>query len=170
VYLAFGPPVKSLKYVPLILLNEADADHLDVLTENQVFLLPTTTTETTSSSKIFEILRTAIAGAQIANTNAGYSSPVKYHLASKNQWSKLTPGSRHVFPVLLANSLVGADNRAAPPSESTTPVIQTPPPRATPSSSKSKCSILDSVYLISMCTIRPHTINHLRINLHAFLG
>jgi hypothetical protein len=131
--------------VPLILLNEADADHLDVLTGNvltgnQVLLLPTTTTETTSSSKIFEIQRTAIAGAQIANTNAGYSSPVKYHLASKIQWSKLTPGSCHVFPVSLAKSLVGSDNSAAPPSESTTPVVQTPPPRATPSSSKSKCS------------------------------
>jgi hypothetical protein len=64
-----------LKYVPLILLNEADADQLDVLTGDQVLLLLTSTTEATSSSKIFEIQQTAVAGAQIANTNAGYIHP-----------------------------------------------------------------------------------------------
>jgi SpoVK/Ycf46/Vps4 family AAA+-type ATPase len=136
------PPVKSLKYAPLILLNEADADQLDVLTGDQVLLLLTTTTETTSSSKTLEIQQTAIARAQIANTSAGYSSPVKYSLAPKTQRSKLTPGSCHIFPVSLANSLVGAEHSAAaPPNEPTTPVVQTPPPRATPSSSsKSKFS------------------------------
>jgi hypothetical protein len=58
--------------VPLILLNEADANQLDVLMRDQVLLPLTTATETTSSTKIFEIQQTAIAGAQIANTNAGY--------------------------------------------------------------------------------------------------
>ena len=130
-----SPPVKSLKYAPTILLNEADSDHLDVITGDQVFLLSTTTCEEQSSSSTLKLIHTAIAQVHVVTNHK--SSPVKSPLGTKtNVRSKLTPGNCHIFPVSLAEAFLGP-LLLSEPTMTTTETPATPPVIAkTPPTSK----------------------------------
>lgn len=130
-------PSKSMKYTPTIILHELDADCLDVISGDEVFLI-----STSDSSTLGEDMHAAIAKVHV-NTNGQGLSPSKNHLNIKQRVKKLTSGHCHVYPTSLANSILGKEkeSRSIPetlhPAAPETPVAKTPPTTSTPSSSKS---------------------------------
>lgn len=130
---------KSMKYEPSILLNEVDADALDVIPGDEVILI-----SVADSATIVEDMHAAIAKVHVLSSQS--SSPVKSPMHAKQRGKKLTSGNCHISPTSLANSFLRKDteNRAfsdmrSPPSPKT-PEVKTPPAVPTPSSSKSKFS------------------------------
>lgn len=125
-------PNKSLKYTPLIILTEHDADRLDVLGGDEVVLF-----STTGDGMYLRVESAAVAAVRTASN--GPSTPGSLDVGQR---SKLSPGHCHVFPVSLANTLSesGEASTAPIPETPATPIPKPSPVAATPSPSKSKFS------------------------------
>lgn len=125
-------PNKSLKYSPLIILTEHDADRLDVLGGDQVLLI-----STTGDATCLQVKSAAVAAVRTASN--GPSTPGSLDIGQR---SKLSPGHCHVFPVSLANTLSESGEASTPtiPATPATPIPKPAPAAATPSPSKSKFS------------------------------
>ncbi|CAJ1949538.1 unnamed protein product [Cylindrotheca closterium] len=126
---------KSMKYSPTLFLNQVDADSLDLINGDEVFIL----SDATSSEDVYA----SLAKVQIYDSSEKLNSPVKSPVSSKK--GRLSPGSCHIHPVTLANDVLGIQassksNEADIPPTPKTPVPTTPVPVPTPSSSKSKFS------------------------------
>jgi SpoVK/Ycf46/Vps4 family AAA+-type ATPase len=98
-------PSKSMKYTPTIILNELDADSLDVLYGDEVFLISGSDSSMLGEG---EDVHAAIAKVHV-NTNSQGVSPSKTHLSMKQRVKKLTSGHCHVYPTSLANSILGKE-------------------------------------------------------------
>jgi transitional endoplasmic reticulum ATPase len=125
-------PNRSLKYSPLIILTEHDADRLDVLAGDQVVLI-----STTDDGMCLQVKSAAVAAVRTASNGPGTPGSL-----GTGQRSKLSPGHCHVFPVSLANTLSesGEPSKAPIPATPATPIPKPTPAAATPSPSKSKFS------------------------------
>jgi transitional endoplasmic reticulum ATPase len=129
------PPVKSLRYTPMILLTSDDADRLGVLTGDSVLLLATEFSKDGSSLRGTAMARVHVAtsaSTPTAKSQASFRSP-------KTQRSKLSFGYCHVFPVSLAHQFYGTrmkqeDEGTVPQTPRESPSI--PAKEATPTPSK----------------------------------
>jgi SpoVK/Ycf46/Vps4 family AAA+-type ATPase len=153
---------KSLKYSPTIYMNDIDADSLDLISGDEVFLI----SNIGSSKGLIEEMQASVAKVNV-NVNSQVNSSVGSPMKSKRQnHNKLTPGNCHVYPVSLANSFIGKDNKSENPVSTPqtptprTPMAKTPVTTSTPSSSNSKFSFSKGGggdVLISSPSILPST-------------
>mmetsp|Transcript_44993 Transcript_44993/g.108811 ORF Transcript_44993/g.108811 Transcript_44993/m.108811 type:complete len:945 (+) Transcript_44993:105-2939(+) len=127
---------KSLKYVPTLFLNQVDADSLDVINGDEVFIL----SDATDTEDIYASLTKV----QIHDSSdSNMTSPIKSPVSSKK--GRLSPGSCHIHPTTLANDVLGIQpppssksNEPETPIAPKTPGPVTPKPMSTPLSSSSK--------------------------------
>ena len=129
---------KSLRYSPQLLLNEQDADDLDVVTGDTVILMCTSCNDQTRTSSETDniVLGTAIATVKVARPIQPPSSPA---LGS----SKLKTGYCQVSPPSLANHLLEGLEQQKKQQSTLLEHPSTPSKSSvssTPSSSKSKFS------------------------------
>lgn len=124
------PPVKTLRYTPMIILTVDDADRLGVIAGDSVFLLSVQENnelEAASTARVF-----------VSSPSTGASSIKSPPRLAKTQRSKLSPGYCHVFPVSLARRLQGQVIVNEEEIDISSP--STPAPISTPSPSKAKFS------------------------------
>jgi SpoVK/Ycf46/Vps4 family AAA+-type ATPase len=116
-----GASNKSLRYLPLVVLSEQDAERLNVLSGEDVILISTTERKDDRGDRRttgpFQVIGTAIGQVRIVSQSSGTTPSVRNGTPTKKLYSpdnqrsssssnKLTPGQCHLFPVSLAKYLL----------------------------------------------------------------
>lgn len=132
------PPVKVVRYIPMIVIHEDDACRLELLTGDEVLLLSMDNNESTIRKSA--IARVHIATNEVTPTASSFSTPTKKLSLSKSQRANLSPGSCLIFPTTLSHDFQSTSTiKKIPTSNSTTQ--STPHVSPIQSSTQSKSSV-----------------------------